>query len=83
MIGAAEGAAKLVPLFAFERVFQTTNGVLNFARDLLCLAVSLQFGIAGNFADSFFHLACDDFCRSGDAVFIHDLMLSIAGCGLE
>ena len=66
-----------VKLFAAQRVFDAANRVLGFAGDLVRLAFGGQLGVADGFANSLFHRAFYDFCRSGDAIFVHDYPLVV------
>src|ERR1041384_3754101 len=58
-------------LFAFERVLETANRVLNLALDLVGLAVRLELGIADRLAGDLLDGAFDFLRRSGDPILVH------------
>src|ERR1017187_9254559 len=58
-------------LFPFERVFDTADGVLNLALNLVGLALRLQLGVTGRLADRLLHCAFDLLRRSNDPVLVH------------
>src|SRR5664280_2969692 len=58
-------------LFPFERVFDTTDGVLNLAFNLVGLALRLQLGVTGRLSDRLLHCAFDLLRRSNDPVLVH------------
>ena len=66
-------AAAAARLFAFERVFQAADGVLNFAFNLVSLAFQLQLGVADGLAehllDCTFDLLPDPTIRSLSMIF--------------
>jgi hypothetical protein len=61
-----------VALLAAQRVFDAADRILNFASGLIGLAFGVQFGVAGDLANSLFHFAFYDLCRTGDAIFVHE-----------
>src|ERR1019366_6346728 len=58
-------------LFPFERVFDTADGVLNLALNLVGLALRLQLCVTGRLADRLLHCAFDLLRRSNDPVLVH------------
>src|ERR1051325_204472 len=58
-------------LFAFERVLQAADGVLNLAGYLFGLAVRLQLGVADRLAGDLLDRAFEFLRRSGDSVLVH------------
>ncbi len=59
-------------LFAFERVFEAADGVLNFAFYLVSVALRLQLGITDCLADHLLDCTFDLLARSDDPVLVHD-----------
>ena len=39
--------------------------------------MSIQLGVAQNFANGLFHFAFNDLCRTGDAIFVHYMPLLV------
>jgi len=62
------------PLFPFERVLETTDGVLNLAFDLIGLPLRLQLSIANDLAGRLLDGAFDLLRRSGDPILVHDFL---------
>jgi hypothetical protein len=59
----------------FFSILETADGVLDFAFNLVGLAVGLQLGIAYCLADGLLGRALDLFRRSRDPILIHDYRL--------
>jgi len=62
-------------LFFANGVFQTTNGILDFALNLVCLSFIFGLGVAHGFAGSFLHFALGLLGRAFDATLINHFML--------
>ena len=62
-------------LLAAQGVFDAAHGILNLAFSLISFAFGIQLGVADNLANSLFHLAFDDLCRTRDAIFVHGVSL--------
>jgi hypothetical protein len=59
-------------LLPFEGVLEAADDVLDFALQFVGFAFGFQFGITGCLANELFGSAAKLFCRSGNAVLIHD-----------
>jgi hypothetical protein len=64
-------------LFAFERVLEAADSVLDLARNLVGLSLRLELDIPRCPANNLLDSAFDLFCRSGDSVLVHDVFLQI------
>ena len=62
-----------VALFAFYCVLDAANGILGGASDFVSLAFGGEFGIAHGFANGNLDFAFQHFCRTSNAIFVHDI----------
>jgi hypothetical protein len=58
-------------LLGLERFFHTTDGLLNFAFDLIGLSGRLKLSVAGGLADGLEDFSFGDFRRPGDLIPVH------------
>src|ERR1700730_14732385 len=63
------GAESLAP----QSVFQSANGVLHFALELISFAFAFELAVTGYLSDNFLHFALGLLSRASDAIFVHRL----------
>jgi hypothetical protein len=62
------GAGSLAP----QSVFQSADGVLHFALELISFAFAFELAVAGYLSNHFLHFALGLISRASDAVLVHN-----------